>query len=517
MKTKYILPIFFASVASLSANATEISSDTNAAGIPDISTAETVFGADNLTLTVSDDTEFYKFGKSSSVTTATIIIADGKTLTREWWTEETKSNDTVSFNGATLNIGNAENKTGTFKLDAYEMVDKVTNGVTTQVKTNKEVYLRGNINIYTNFESVSTLSLQASSGSTSTMNIYNTATIAGYSGQDNTTVKIKAGTTTITGNYAQWGKNSVTNVESGTVFNSSALRIMTTSGGEDFSKTMELNIAGTVNVSKTMGMGGYKDNTAIGKSASIFAAKLNVLSGGTLNVTYVASNDTNRVVIADSLSNAGTISLTGNLYMSDNTTLTLKSGSTLTTEGKASQKESYINVVDLIYIAKSDNKSATAYTRPTVIDFNETNINSGDVTTASVTANIEGAQQLGGFRLFETSTLTLNFAEGSSLEIGSFQTLALETGMASDFTINITGEWGYEMFRVVDMEESDFKNLNITYNGEAANYVLSDADGGGFWVNNAAAVPEPAEWAMLFGSVALLFAIYRRQKREERV
>ncbi len=514
MKTKFILPIFFASVASLSTNASSITSDTNASDISDFSTAETIFSADNLILTISDNTEFYKFGKNNSVKTATIIIADGKTLTREWWTDATKKNDTISFDKATLNIGNAENKTGTFKLDAHEMLDKVVNNVTTQVKSSKEVYLRGNINIYTNFETVSQLSLKASSGSASTMNIYNTANISSYSGQDNTTINIKSGVTTIKNSYAQWGQNTKTNVESGTTFNAGSLRIMTTSGGDNFSKTMEFNIAGTVSVSSTLGMGGYKNGISVGKQASIFAAKLNVLSGGILNVTYAGGNDTNRVVIADSLSNAGSISLKGNLYMSDNTTLTLKSGSTLTTEGKGSQKESYINIVDLIYVAQGSN-TATTYSRPTVIDFNETNIISGDITTASVTANIEGSQQLGGFRLFDASTLTLNFAKDSSLEIGSFK--PLETGMASDFTINIVGEWGYEMFKVFDMEENDFKNLNIKYNGETANYVLSAADGGGFWVNNAAAVPEPAEWAMLFGAVALLFAIYRKQKREERV
>ncbi|MBR7106049.1 MAG: PEP-CTERM sorting domain-containing protein, partial [Opitutales bacterium] len=45
---------------------------------------------------------------------------------------------------------------------------------------------------------------------------------------------------------------------------------------------------------------------------------------------------------------------------------------------------------------------------------------------------------------------------------------------------------------------------------KAINYQF-DATTGGYWLNFAA-VPEPAEWAMILGSLALGFAVYRRRK-----
>ncbi|MBQ2722326.1 MAG: PEP-CTERM sorting domain-containing protein, partial [Opitutales bacterium] len=53
----------------------------------------------------------------------------------------------------------------------------------------------------------------------------------------------------------------------------------------------------------------------------------------------------------------------------------------------------------------------------------------------------------------------------------------------------------------VALDGMDKENLHFQY----------DATAGGYWLSNIA-VPEPAEWAMIFGGIALALAIYRRRK-----
>ena len=90
-----------------------------------------------------------------------------------------------------------------------------------------------------------------------------------------------------------------------------------------------------------------------------------------------------------------------------------------------------------------------------------------------------------------------------------------------DFTLNTI------KFGNVDNDMISGNVINIGSNG---NYIqtltligydkdqnLLDAnswyiDNNGFLANYALAVPEPAEWAMIFGGIALGFAIYRRRK-----
>ena len=56
-------------------------------------------------------------------------------------------------------------------------------------------------------------------------------------------------------------------------------------------------------------------------------------------------------------------------------------------------------------------------------------------------------------------------------------------------------------------------NENRTYTNDDFQMVAGEWNGmQGYWLNIPAAVPEPAEWAMIFGGIALAFAMYRRRK-----
>ena len=68
---------------------------------------------------------------------------------------------------------------------------------------------------------------------------------------------------------------------------------------------------------------------------------------------------------------------------------------------------------------------------------------------------------------------------------------------------------------VVD-DDVSVTNIHLTTNSGAQNLTINKdksmtiGSGSGFWVN--AAVPEPAEWAMIFGAIALSFVAYRRRR-----
>ena len=57
--------------------------------------------------------------------------------------------------------------------------------------------------------------------------------------------------------------------------------------------------------------------------------------------------------------------------------------------------------------------------------------------------------------------------------------------------------------------EEDVDGDTTTLSKLDVNFVETVAGSGQYWVN---AVPEPAEWAMIFGAIALGFVIYRRRK-----
>ena len=79
---------------------------------------------------------------------------------------------------------------------------------------------------------------------------------------------------------------------------------------------------------------------------------------------------------------------------------------------------------------------------------------------------------------------------------------------------------------VYDIESGSFKLLEDSGNvvsNTTCNLIAYDVNGklleglwsvdaNGYLFNSALAVPEPAEWAMIFGGIALGLAIYRRRK-----
>ena len=118
---------------------------------------------------------------------------------------------------------------------------------------------------------------------------------------------------------------------------------------------------------------------------------------------------------------------------------------------------------------------------------------------------------------------TFKFANDAVLSIMGWQ------GSAAEESMKLVDFVDYSIF-LSDGDKDDIvyaledNLLTITQGKSVKKVSILDADGsafeglalhateGGYFLASATAVPEPAEWAMIFGAIALGFAIYRRRK-----
>ena len=467
---RHALSIALLSICSL-ASASTITTDQNASSISDISTAELIFGATDLTLSVTDDVSSVGISSGASGFVSNIDIAEGKTFTIT--NTGSGTDPVIDFSSSTLNV------TGSGLLNFSATAER---------------FLRGNINFYSDVSMGGNFSVLNGS----VINFYGYTNVKGsYSGHANTTINFKSGSDTVTHSYAAWGANSFTRVESGASLTASNLRIINTA--DNFDKVSQsINIAGSVTINGLLNTKAW--NGTVGDNVSVFASMLNIEKGGSLVVKNENSSLISNTVIVTSMVNDGYVDVSKKLYLSGMSSLTLKEGSTLLTDGATEQKYSYIDIAGVAYSANG---------RPVVLD-----IDRSEVSTAYVTVIIEGAQELGGFSFYKDSALTLDFAEGASLHIGEFTSIA---GYQGDFVVDLTGAWGVNNLRIDGPSRDYIADIIWRHSGndmvEGVDFEIVEIaaeDGGGFWLN--AIVPEPASVAALFGAMALAFATWRKRR-----
>ncbi|MBE6413266.1 MAG: hypothetical protein E7035_01780 [Verrucomicrobiaceae bacterium] len=262
---------------------------------------------------------------------------------------------------------------------------------------------------------------------------------------------------------------------------------------EEYTSTEDGGIDLTVNGTMNVGF----NSCSWRKSFAFWGNNVTVGKSGIINIT-----DTNAyadMFIKRSLDNAGTISIaTGNnLYMSDNSTLTLREGSDIRTNGVASQKDS------VIYLQHGDYHYTDG-------------VEKNGVTTTGTLANVrvilEADQKLGGFALRDGATLTIDLNEnalalgGITVQNGEIFYLILDDFINKSLSVDED-----KTFSLQDVQAS-YKTDDID------NYMYIDdlewiTENGRSYLYSAslAAIPEPAEWAMIFGAIALGFVAYRRR------
>ncbi|MBE6414716.1 MAG: hypothetical protein E7035_09255 [Verrucomicrobiaceae bacterium] len=447
------MSIFVGSLA-LSAGASSITSDIDASKISDFSTKQTIFAGTGITLTVSKDTTGYTFKAGQKNSENTIDIKSGATLTTARRSETGSSTgEVINFKNSLLNIVGD----GKFYFSA-----------------SAEIYWSGNINVDVPVECRGGFSMRPNGTVRSFVKINKDWKSTTYSGQGYTDLYINAGTTNM-GAYAQWGEQTTSTIAEGATLQTSWVRATNT--GSRLEKLTQ-----TMNLDGNLIMSSYGSTGTGGANAVIFASNMNIGPSGSLLSEYATTSDKiPMAVFARSFSVAGKANFgIAPLYMPDGSTLTLKPGAEIiAASADNSQEGTYINIANVLSLYNA---------RPIIIYDND-----AKVTKADVAVNIEGEHTLGGFNVWEGSTLTLDFKKNGFLSVGNIM-----SNNMGKITINIKGNWLKNNFllRATNIDsirdEIAFGGVVWQYNGkvikEGVDFELEEIpweedNGGGIWFN----------------------------------
>ncbi len=291
------------------------------------------------------------------------------------------------------------------------------------------------------------------------------------------------------------------------------LNIGTSDAGYNGTKALSVSNFDTINVAETSKVTFASFDTS--KNAQVLNVKgsvttsdkvINIAEGGTLNLTIKESNQ-----IDASVNNKGTFSVTASANLAtgsyDIISGTLTGNNIIAFGG--SVNGNIFTVAELQKVVLNDTKSAviTQNDRVVIADeageqvlnmaFNSTNaeVKSVTETTDSFTAHLQ-----------ETLTQEIKAAEAYSfnvdMNVGDSVVLSFLVGDASLSAGNFTI---YHKDGDAWVVADDVQN--VVYDGSQLSFTVSHFSEYGF-----VAVPEPAEWAAIFGTLALGLVIYRRRK-----
>ena len=250
-----------------------------------------------------------------------------------------------------------------------------------------------------------------------------------------------------------------------------------------------------------------------GTAVASYADKNNITIDGTLNIT-----GTSGTVLSTSNFNSFVVSSTGKLNVAGGTIIFGGNSLSYTTPS-------------LIVKSANNNVNADMY----LVEYSRVQIEADNAWNNS-TILVRGGSGLnvtsGTFevkdilfinRLSKRFTISVN--DGATLIIGALA--GSKTSGSDTFELYLTGgsSFVFEQFYehtilVKDLTgaESIFdadgsvKNMSITGRlTEKLYFTAYDSESGGYWLTTTA-VPEPAAWAAIIGTVALGFAVYRRRR-----
>lgn len=318
------------------------------------------------------------------------------------------------------------------------------------------------------------------------INVYSTMTGPRYNIMTNSTLTIKSGAEyTVSGGHLNgWGRNCSLIVESG------GSVILTGNNGYN----ME-----TTELSGSLYLPGYFNVATQKYSARMVNATFNAGASVTqTNASYdvIWGDETGKIkgnIVVNSGVNTGALSFAGKLYVQSNTTVELNSSDVIATGGSSTQASSVLSICH----TKTANSvmSLSASTGGELI--------------------VNADQNFGGIEFYTGSDLKLTIAEGATLNVGGFY---LMSGASGDVKIMLN-EFGKDSLFINSMTQSEIEDIAFYDStgterliaGEDFNIVAGEYNGlSGYWVANA--IPEPAEWAAIFGACALLFCVVRRRK-----
>ena len=268
-----------------------------------------------------------------------------------------------------------------------------------------------------------------------------------------------------------------------------------------------INLAGTISVAGRFSNGyaiNYNSSASITADSFWTGENSNVLLNGSIKITSTASSDAFVVIKGSTL----TFDENASLDLNGNARIEVKTNSTLI--AKSAEKS-----IQTRHLMLSDGARIELHTKEVFADNN-----GGDTTVLLTTyktsstvyvkeTNSFGQTAIAGnIKLY----LELDFASSDSyIDLGEIYA----TGTGNNLNLYVKN---FENNRI--KADSFRSNMGSTYlylfDEASQKYVLNenaqwlgDATNG-YWLT--VAVPEPAEWAMILGALALGFAIYRKRK-----
>ena len=480
--------------------------------------------------TINTSNNFQVFGNSASGSSTTVVLSGT--------VNNAKSLQVTYYNLYNEeNVGSALELTGTINVVASDGSSSVTGyGIGENSKATLLIKNGGVVNV-TN-SSASGFVVNAASHEDSgvaleiqeggTMNLANSIALYGNSLNTNRAVARINGT--LNANQVIIGGAKNTRVDVG-----STAKITTKGnfnvGSEtyiDNTKGAVLNInGGTHTIGDNLNIGYRQDNNVytgsvvnINGGTTTIKGSLKTVGSSNMNITAgnVVVNGNIEVAIHAKLivSGTGTLKTDGNLLVISADNDTANTQVVINTSGNKIGGYIYLPETGKIQVgASNDWSNVDFYAR-------------GGATKLTVTGGtlelntiLWGNKSASGVVL--AKEFTLDIADGAKLilnTISADRTISKETyaglgGVEGNASLKILNFDENKIF-VVDVgteEEQSVFLSRVTFTGlDRENlHFQYDATAGGYWLSNIA-VPEPAEWAMIFGGIALALAIYRRRK-----
>ena len=318
---------------------------------------------------------------------------------------------------------------------------------------------------------------------------------------------------------------------------------LTIDGAVDFNNTLLFDPNGSLTIAKDASVSITKADEALAfrtsdNSTTNIYGNLTVSSKtGSWHSTSVILKGTN-VIDGGSLTALATGKYSSGIQVNKNGTLSLKNGGSvftnkdvflqvqdakLSTDGTAS-----INVGGLMFANGTKNNAITiakaSELKSDAVIFAQ---GAGDGTGSKLDLNLlSGDYEFGAVWSLRKAEINLYLGEDATVSFGkvipqSTGAVADLTLVLHDFTLNTIklGNVDNDMIsgNVINIASSGNISQTVTLIGYDKDKNLLDAnswyiDSNGFLANYALAVPEPAEWAMILGGLALALAVYRRRK-----
>ena len=301
--------------------------------------------------------------------------------------------------------------------------------------------------------------------------------------------------------------------------------------GDNYASKWVVGKGITVNAANNFSIAGNPENTRVtseingninaGGRFCAYDAIININAGAKVSAKYLLANDKSRLNVAGTL----TLANAGNDVGYSQRIIQVMDGGKLEFNAKSFTTTYYLifdkgsSVVGTLDELRLKRNGHIELKQDAKIDLSNTVviIDSGAAADKSISVNKDSELKIGvlGFSSTANMTTKITLWDNATLVLGSLDSGDINIGTLSDkYTLDVTLKENASLLLLdYSAERDDAKLKYITVNGSSENlaWVKTTFEGADAW-KLSTAVPEPAEWAAIFGAATLALAAYRRRK-----